>query len=77
MCRVAGLAVWTESFQSLWSWYGEGLVRTGVQVELVSALALVPCDVVGFEFPFSLGRCLYGAAAPWTVQSQLKTATRS
>ena len=69
VCWVSGLAAGTESFQGLWSWYGEGLVRAGVQVELVSALALVPGDVVGFEFPFPLGRCLYCAAAPWTVQS--------
>ena len=69
VCWVAGLAAGTESFQGLWSWDGECLVRAGVQVELVSALALVPGDVVGFEFPFPLGRCLYCAAAPWTVQS--------
>jgi len=69
VCWVAGFAAGAESFQGLWSWYGEGLVRAGVQVELVSALALVAGDVVGFEFPFPLGRCLYCAAAPWTVQS--------
>jgi len=69
VCWVAGFAAGAESFQGLWSWDGEGLVRAGVQVELVSALALVPCYMVGFEFPFPLGRCLYCAAAPWTVQS--------
>ncbi len=69
VCWVAGFAAGTESFQGLWSWDGEGLVRAGVEVELVSTLALVPCYMVGFEFPFPLGRCLYCAAAPWTVQS--------
>jgi len=55
VCWVAGFAAGAESFQGLWSWYGEGLVRAGVQVELVSALALVSCYVVGFEFPFPFG----------------------
>ena len=69
VCWVSGLAAGTESLRCLWPWDCEGLVRAGVQVELVSALALVPCYMVGFEFPFPLGRCLYCAAAPWTVQS--------
>src|SRR6266700_7387476 len=42
VCWVAGFAAGTESFQGLWSWDGEGLVRAGVEVELVSTLALVP-----------------------------------
>ena len=77
VCWVAGFAAGTESFQGLWSWDGEGLVRAGVQVELISALALVPCDVVGFKFPFPLGRCLYCAAAPWTVRSHWNVLSRS
>ena len=66
---VAGFAAGAESFQGLWSGYGEGFVWAGVKVELVSAFALVACNVVGLEFPFSLGWCLYCASAPWTVQS--------
>ena len=66
---VADFAARAESFQGLWSGYGEGFLWAGVEVELVSAFALVACDVVGLEFPFSLGRCLDGASAPWTVQS--------
>ena len=68
MCRVAGFAAGTVSFQGLGSWDCEGLVCAGVQVELVAAVACIACDVVGLKVPFSLGRCLDGAAAPWTVR---------
>ena len=70
MRRVVDLAARAKSFECLWSWDSECLVRAGVQVELVPALALVTGDVVGLEFPLPLRQCQNGAAAPWTIQSQ-------